>query len=129
MTLREGPRSSPSYAGPIVLGVIGLAALGTGTVTGLMARATADNIASQCPNDICPSTYDLSSDRSDAKTLGTIADASFIGGGVALGGAVLWAILTPSSSAPRPPRTGSVAWQPGAQCTARGCGVQIGGSF
>ncbi len=126
---REGPRSSPSYAGPIFLGVVGLAALGTGTVTGLLARANTDTIESRCPNDVCPTGYDLDGARSNAKTLATVADASFIGGGVALGGAILWALLTPSSSAPRPPRTGSIAWNPGAHCTGHGCGVQVGGRF
>lgn len=126
---KEGARSSPSYAGPILLGAVGIAALGAGTVTGLMARASTDGIESRCPNDLCPAGYDLSGARSEAKTLGTIADASFIGGGVALGGAILWALLTPSSSAPRPPRTGSIAWNPGAHCTGHGCGVQVGGRF
>jgi hypothetical protein len=126
----EGSRSSPSYAGPILLGIVGLAAIGTGTATGLMARSKADSIESRCPNDLCPKGYDLSGDRSEAKTLGTIADASFIGGGVALGGALLWALLTPGSPVPKPPRTGSVAaWHPSAGCTARGCDVLIGGDF
>jgi hypothetical protein len=128
-TAREAPRTSPSYAGPIILGVVGLAAIGTGTLTGMMARSTTDSIESHCPNDVCPKGYDLSGDRSEAKTLSTVADAAFIGGGVAVGGALLWALLTPSSGAPRPPRTGSVAWNSGAACTARGCGVQIGGEF
>jgi len=126
---REGARVGPSYAGPIILGVAGLAALGTGAVTGLMARARTDEIESRCPNDVCPRGYDLAGDRSEAKTLGTIADATFIGGGVALGGALLWGLLTPKSGAPRPPRTGSVGWQPSARCGARGCDVQIGGVF
>ncbi len=126
----HGPsRSSPSYTGPVVLGVLGLVALGTGTVTGLMARGTTDTIASRCPKDICPTGYDLEGARTEAKTLGTIADASFIGGGVALGGALVWALLTPSSSAPRAPRTGSIAWTPGAHCSAAGCGVEVGGRF
>ncbi len=127
--------SKPSYAGPILLGVVGLAAVGTGTVTGLMARGAADDIESSCRGDICPRGYDLSGKRAEAKTLGTIADATFIGGGVALGGALLWALLTPSGSAPKAPKTGvaartsSVAWTPSAGCTGQGCSVRLGGEF
>ena len=126
---RDQRRSSPSRTGPLILGIAGLAALGTGTVTGLMARATTDSIESRCPNDVCPADYDLKGTRSQAKTLGTIADVSFIGGGVAVGGAILWALLTPSNSPARPARSGSIAWNPGAHCTAHGCGVEIGGRF
>ncbi|HVH42757.1 MAG TPA: hypothetical protein VM925_10450 [Labilithrix sp.] len=129
VVIREAAPSSPSYAGPIFLGIVGLAALGTGTVTGLMARAATDDIQARCPNDVCPASYDLQGHRSEAKTLSTIADATFVGGGVALGGALLWTLLTPSSRATKTPRTGSIAWQPGARCSGRGCGVEIGGAF
>ena len=57
---REAPRANPSYAGPVVLGLIGVAALGTGTVTGIMARGKTDDIEARCPNDICPVDYDFS---------------------------------------------------------------------
>jgi hypothetical protein len=120
---------SPSYVGPILLGAVGLAGIGTGVVTGLMAKNKTSAIEARCPGDLCPSTYDFRSDRSEAKSLGTVADVAFVGGGVALGGALLWALLTPRSSAPKPPQTGSTAWVSGAQCTARGCDVQVGGSF
>lgn len=123
---REAPPPSPSYAGPILLGIVGLAALGTGTVTGLMARSATDDIQAKCPNDVCPAKYDLSGARSEAKTLGTVADATFVGGGIALGGALLWAILTPSHRSSKS-RVGAL--QPGAQCTGRGCDVVVGGTF
>ncbi len=125
------PRSNPSYAGPIILGAVGLAGIGTGVVTGLMARGKTDDIEAKCPGDVCPSTYDFRSDRSEAKTLGTIADISFISGGALLGGAIVWALLVPSG-APKAPKTGSAAataWLPGAHCNGRGCGVQFGGAF
>ncbi len=131
-TPREAPtRSSPSYAGPIVLGAFGLAGIGTGVVTGLMAQSKTSDIEKQCPSDLCPSTYDFRSDRTAAKTLGTIADVSFISGGALLGGAIVWALLVPSSPS-KSPKTGSAsatALLPNAQCNAHGCGVQIDGTF
>jgi hypothetical protein len=124
------PRSRPSYAGPIILGLVGLAGVGTGVATGLMARGKTDDIEAKCPNDLCPGSYDFRSDRTDAKTLGTIADISFISGGALLGGAIVWALLVPSG-APKTPKTGSTAtaWLPNAGCSAKGCSVQFGGSF
>lgn len=128
---REGGRSSPSYAGPVVLGLVGLAAVGAGVTTGLMARGKTDDIEARCPGDVCPADYDLRSDRSSAKTLSTIADGAFIGGGVAVGGALLWALLIPRAPGARSPsQTGSArAWLPSAQCNARGCDIQVGGKF
>lgn len=130
--VRDYGRSSPSYAGPVVLGVVGVVAVGAGVVTGLMARSKTDDIEAKCPGDVCPADYDLGSDRSSAKTLGTVADVAFIGGGVAIGGALLWALFTPrGSSAPSPSKTGAAhAWlTPAAGCHARGCDVQLGGRF
>lgn len=124
------PRARPSYAGPIILGALGLAGIGTGVVTGLMARGKTDDIEASCPGNLCPGTYDLTSGRSEAKTLGTIADVGFISGGALLGGAIVWALLVPSGG-PRTPKTGSTAaaWLPNAGCGANGCSVQLSGSF
>jgi hypothetical protein len=127
--LRDGVRTSPSYVGPVLLGVLGVAGLGTGVVAGLMAKAKTRQIESRCPGDVCPSSYDFGSDRSAAKSLGTVADAAFIGGGVVLGSAILWALFTPRSSLAAPPRTGSTASLSGASCTSQGCDVRVGGSF
>ena len=125
------PRSRPSYAGPVILGIVGLAGIGTGVATGLMARGKTDDIEAQCPGNLCPSSYDFRSDRTQAKTFGTIADISFISGGALLGGALVWALLVPSSGAPKTPKTGSTAtaWLPNAGCSAKGCSVQFGGAF
>lgn len=113
-------RQSPSLAGPIALGVTGVLALGVGTVTGLMARSKTDDIQSRCPNDVCPVDYDLASARGSAKTLGTMADATLIGGGALVGGALLWYVLLPSA---RKSTTAS------AMCTGAGCGLTIQGGF
>lgn len=118
---------SPSLAGPAVLGVTGLLAIGVGTVTGLIAQNKTDAIQSRCPNDVCPPEYDLASARGSAKTFGTVADAAFIGGGALIGSALLWYVLLPSS---RKPTTGGSA-RPiaNAMCTRDGCGVGIQGGF
>lgn len=127
--VREAPPPAPSYAGPILLGLVGLAAIGTGTATGLMARGTTDDIRARCPNDVCPANYDLKGPRTEAKTLGTVADISFASGGLALGGALLWAILIPSHKSSKPARVGSIDWRPSAACSGRGCDVVLGGAF
>jgi hypothetical protein len=122
------PSSTSSAAslpmGPIVLGSVGLLALGTGVVTGLVARGKTSDIELKCPNDVCPSSYDLASDRTTAKTFGTIADVSFIGGGLLLGGAAVWYLLSPKASSSRTTAT-RTAWM----CTHTGCSVNLQRTF
>jgi len=113
-------REAPSRAGPVVLGAIGVVAIGTGVVTGIVARNTSQNIDSSCPNSECRSDYDLGSMRTKAKTFGTVADVSFIGGGALLGGAALWWILSPRTA-----RAGSAS----AMCTPAGCGFTFQRGF
>jgi hypothetical protein len=100
--------SRPSYAGPILIGGLGIAALGAGVVTGFLARSATSDIESSCPNDLCPATYDLDGHRREAKTLGTVTDATLITGGVMLAGAIVWALLTPSTKAAKTPRVGTL---------------------
>lgn len=64
-------REAPSRAGPIALGAMGIAAIGTGVVTGIVARSTQSSIESSCPNSECAADYDLGSMRTKAKTFGT----------------------------------------------------------
>lgn len=115
---------SHSVAGPVILGATGLVALGAGVATGLLAKSKQHEIQSSCPNDLCPLTYDLDATRNQAKTFGTIADASFIGGGALVGGAVLWYLLLPKHRTPAPS-----TFQASAMCTGRECGVQLAGGF
>ncbi|HSO35233.1 MAG TPA: hypothetical protein VLT33_22045 [Labilithrix sp.] len=128
----RGGGGSRSVAGPIIVGAIGLVGIGVGVATGLVARNKTDDIEKNCPNDKCPGTYDLAGARSSAKTFGTVADVSFIGGGALVGGAVIWYLLTPKEAAPGPV-TGSSAswksWRPSAMCTGNGCGFNVGGGF
>lgn len=125
---REEPapsnRSKTAIAGPIILGGVGLVALGTGLVTGLVARSKTSDIEAQCPNDLCPSNYDLASNRTTAKTFGTVADVSFIGGGVLLGGALLWYVLAPKTSTSQ-----TTATRAAGMCTHTGCSLNLQRAF
>lgn len=115
-----------SVAGPVVLGIGGLLAIGAGIGTGLAARSTTSDLEDRCPGDVCPRTYtNLASDRASAKTLATVADFSFVGGGVLLGGALLWYALLPSRAA----RASRTALLPGATCGGDGCRATLAGVF
>lgn len=117
-------KESPSYAGPVILGVTGVLAIGGGVVTGLLANGKQKDIEGSCPNDVCPATYDLDGERDKAKTYGTIADGAFIGGGVLIAGAAVWYLLVPKSKSASP--SGMTA---SAMCTGTGCGFSIGRGF
>lgn len=129
------PAAAPTrtVAGPIIMGALGVVAIGIGIGTGLAARSKTSDIESHCPNDVCPSreTYDLAGERTSAKTLGTVADVSFIGGGALIGGAVIWYLLMPKAPSSR--TTGATsAWskaKPSAMCTSIGCGFSVVGGF
>ena len=114
---------SPSLAGPVILGVTGLVAVGAGVASGMLAKNELKTIESNCPNDLCPTTYDLDGARTKAKTYGTIADASFVGGGALLAGAVLWYVLLPKR------RVTPNSFAASAMCTGGECGVSIRGGF
>jgi hypothetical protein len=116
-------KESPSYAGPVILGVTGVLAIGGGVVTGLLASNKQKDIEGSCPNDLCPATYDLDGERDKAKTYGTVADAAFIGGGVLIAGAAVWYLLVPKS------KSGSSTMNASAMCTGTGCGFTIGRGF
>ncbi|WP_394842119.1 hypothetical protein LZC95_34205 [Pendulispora brunnea] len=122
------PASRPSLVGPIVLGAAGLAAIGTGVITGIMARSKASDIDSNCPNDTCPRSYDLDSNRSSVNTLSTVADVSLIGGGVLLGGAVTWYIIQSKGRSRTLGGTQQQKWVTGG-CSGYGCGIQLRGRF
>ena len=117
---------SPSYAGPIVLGVAGVVIGGAGAALGLLARDKTKNIEGKCPNDVCPASYDFTSDRDSTKKISTLADAAFVTSGVAVGGALLWYLLTPRAKSVQ---TGSTGWAPSGFCTADGCAVRFERGF
>ncbi|WP_394831480.1 hypothetical protein LVJ94_33710 [Pendulispora rubella] len=119
--------SRPSLVGPIALGTAGLVAIGAGVITGIMARSKASDIDSNCPNDTCPRSYDLDSNRSSVNTLSTVADVSLIGGGVMLGGAVVWYVIQSKSHSRQMGNT-QQKWISGG-CAGSGCGIQLRGRF
>ena len=128
-------RGSPSVAGPVVLGVLGVLAIGGGATAGILARNKTNDIEQACPNDLCPATFDLDGQRDGARTLATVADAAFIGGGVLVGGALLWYLLLPKGGGEKAPTKAltaprrAAAWMPGAACTANGCAFQLQRGF
>jgi hypothetical protein len=122
-------RPAPSIAGPVVFGITGLLGIGAGVATGLMARSKTNDIQSRCPNDLCPQDYDLAAARSSAKTLGTVADATLIGGGAMLGGALLWYVLLPKGGAVNAGAAGAPRVKTSAMCTSAGCNLQLQGGF
>jgi hypothetical protein len=122
----------PSIAGPVVMGVTGALVLGGGIASGLLARSATSSIEARCPNDVCPADYDLDSERSSARTFGTVADVAMIGGGALIGGSLLWYALQPRGRSgsraafAAPPRT---AWKSSAMCTHAGCALQLQRGF
>jgi hypothetical protein len=131
---RPGPAlTGRPITGPIVVGAVGLVAIGVGIATGIVARGKTNDIEKSCPSNLCPTSYNLADARTSAKTFGTVADISFIGGGALVGGALLWYLLSPQGSA-SPKTTGSTAswkssWRPTAMCTRDGCGFNMGRGF
>lgn len=121
-------RSAPSYAGPIILGITGVVAIGAGVTTGLLARSKTSDIENDCPDDVCPATYDLDGNKDTARTFGTVADISFIAGGALIAGAAVWYLLIPKERGTQA-ATALGGFRPAAMCTGVGCGVQLGRAF
>ena len=74
----------------LVVGGLGLAGLGFGAVSGVIASARWNDATDACPNRRCPDPKNVRLDD-PARTWADISTASFIGGGVArAAGSVLW---------------------------------------
>lgn len=115
---RVEPEPTPSRVPWVVAGA-GAALMVAGAVTGVVALGKESDMATACPNDVCPSTFDLAGARSSAKTMIGVTDVLLIGGGVLVAGGVTWALLTPG---PRP-RERAAARSPSfaATCGPTGC--------
>ena len=115
---RAEPEPAPSRVPWVVAGA-GAALMVAGAVTGVVALGKESDIATACPNDLCPSTFDLAGARSSAKTMIGVTDVLLIGGGVLVAGGVTWALLTPGPK----PRERGAATSPAlaAMCGPSGC--------
>lgn len=120
------PEAAPSRVPWVVAGA-GAALLVAGAVTGVVALGKQSDLATACPNDLCPSTFDLEGARSSAKTLIGVTDVLLIGGGVLVAGGVTWALLTPGPSPRARGATGAPALS--AMCGPTGCAATAKVSF
>jgi hypothetical protein len=128
----QSPRTKqarPSIAGPVALAVTGLAGIGFGAISGVVAQSKTADIEERCPQNLCPASYDFVADRTTAKTWGTIADVSFVAGGALVLGGVLWYVLLPKGDTSRAAKPTRTAWLPSAGCTGTGCGLQLQRGF
>lgn len=100
----------------------GALAIAGGSVTGLIALDKTSDIEANCPNDVCPSEYDLARDRDSARTLSTTTDVLLIGGALlAATGVGLLLFLDDDDENP--------ADNLSAVCAPGYCGAQYKGSF
>ena len=112
--------------GPWVVMGIGGAMLVGGAVTGIVALGKTHDIEAQCPNDVCPKSFDLEGERSSAKTFVRITDVLLIGGGLVTLGGLGWLMLgdrktesePPKAAIARPPLVRAI---PSAGCGPDGC--------
>ncbi len=119
------PPEKPSRAAPIATIGFGAAVLAAGGVTGYLALRRVDAIAAECPNDQCPTGYDLEGAQRRARTLTTVTDGLLIGGASLTVIGVGWFLLSGSSSRERD-RDRSRA---SAGCTSAGCLATWEGRF
>ena len=126
----DAAQSKPSYAGPIVLGAVGVAGMAAGLLTGILAKSKQHDIRDNCtlPNDFCPASYDYSGNRSSAKTLATVSNVGWIGGGALLAGGVVWGALTARGRSSQN-ITAKTSWLVGGMCLREGCAMNLQGGF
>ncbi|MDB4934248.1 MAG: hypothetical protein JWP87_1220 [Labilithrix sp.] len=116
-----------SNVGPwVVMGVGGAMILG-GAITGVIALGKTSDISDKCPGDVCPKTFDLEGERSNAKTFVRITDVLLIGGGVVTAGGLAWLLLSRGSTENEPAKAAAHARSkrpfpmPSAGCGPDGC--------
>ena len=94
--LAVAPPPSPGRGaryGPWMLMGLGGAMLVAGTVTGVLAVAKSNRIDDQCPNGMCPISFDLEGERSSGKGYAAATDVLLIGGALAAAGGLTWLLL------------------------------------
>ena len=106
---------------PWVLGGSGAVLLGTGIVTGIMARSKADELERECDAGVCSSS--LEDVRDSGHALATATDILWITGALAAGAGITLFLL--DDGAPEAPALEAVE----AGCFVGGCGLHASGSF
>jgi tetratricopeptide (TPR) repeat protein len=121
------PQSGPEVW-PYALVGIGAAALVAGAITGGVAFAEAEALATDCPNATCgPEIVDFDDRLANIDTLGIVTDVLLFGGGaIALTGVIL-AIALGASSAPAAERADEP--EVTASCGPTGCAASLRARF
>lgn len=123
--LAEQPESRGPGIAPWLLVGGGATMLAASAVTGIVALGKSSDIADRCPNDVCPASFDLEGQRSDAKTFVRITDVLLIGGAALTLGGVGWLLFASDG----PARAGRRAPLPTASCGPSGCQAGWRGTF
>lgn len=128
-----------SYVGPVVLSAVGVAGIATGVVTGLLAQSKQRDIRENCqiasvPGEapsICPRSYDLAGERSNAKTFQTLSNVMYPVGGALIAGGVIWGLINYRHNKQISSRQGSAApsWLVGGMCGREGCSMNFTRGF
>lgn len=107
---REVPPPEPKSRSllPFVIGGAGIAVLGAGAVTGLMAKSAESDANGE------PTQQGAIDQRDSAQGLATVSTISFIAGGLLLGAGAAWFVLdTPPKRAGSQTRSPRIAFGPG----------------
>jgi hypothetical protein len=89
--------SAQKTIGFVVLG-LGVASVGVGAITGLMAMGAASDAKKDCPNDGACASRDAVDAADSASGLGTVSTITFAAGGAALVGGLVLVLTSPSRS-------------------------------
>ena len=77
---------------------LGVAGLGAGAVTGVLALGASDDVQADCPQSRCPAGVteaDVADDRSRAGTFADVSTVSFIAGGVVTAAGLVLIVVRP----------------------------------
>src|SRR4051812_6645469 len=122
-----GPEARGTNVAPWILMGVGGAMLVTGAITGIVALDKTNGIESKCPGDQCPRSFDLSGERSSAKTFVRVTDVLLIGGSVVTLGGLGWLLFGGGKHESDPPKTAarSSTVLPSAGCGPEGCRASV----
>jgi hypothetical protein len=101
----------PSATGPILLTAAGGAMLVAAGITGIVALNKSNDIADQCKNDVCPRNFDLTGERSSARTFVGVTDLLLVLGTVTVLGGLYWGYRVATAS-PEPKAAASKPVRP-----------------